>query len=233
MVGNQGIEPCMRTGAAFTEPLSHQTWRYPKIARLRLRPLAWLRHAQPQAKHGCGPATRTLLHRLMRPGWSPDLYPQEMVPTLPTRRRRSQSIRADRELKMRDSSNQPAYALRATARQPSPASLRQALPACRAVAREARFEGARLAKALPRRSAAKAGGGELRNRTPIPKERRFSKPLADHSARTLRIGFPCPTRTGDLDLRRIALCSTELRGNMSAGLSRQSPRRLRATQTMG
>ena len=30
MVGNRGIEPRMRTGAGFTGPLSHQTWRYPK-----------------------------------------------------------------------------------------------------------------------------------------------------------------------------------------------------------
>ena len=36
VVGNQGIEPCMRKGAGFTAPLSHQTWRYPKeLARLR------------------------------------------------------------------------------------------------------------------------------------------------------------------------------------------------------
>ena len=30
MVGNRGIEPRMRIGAGFTDPLSHQTWRYPK-----------------------------------------------------------------------------------------------------------------------------------------------------------------------------------------------------------
>ncbi len=29
LVGNPGIEPGMHTGAGFTGPLSHQTWRYP------------------------------------------------------------------------------------------------------------------------------------------------------------------------------------------------------------
>jgi hypothetical protein len=32
MVGNRGIEPRMHTGAGFTDPLSHQTWRYPECA---------------------------------------------------------------------------------------------------------------------------------------------------------------------------------------------------------
>jgi hypothetical protein len=30
VVGNRGIEPRVLTGAGFTGPLSHQTWRYPK-----------------------------------------------------------------------------------------------------------------------------------------------------------------------------------------------------------
>lgn len=33
MVGNRGIEPRVRKGAGFTGPLSHLTWRYPKMSR--------------------------------------------------------------------------------------------------------------------------------------------------------------------------------------------------------
>jgi hypothetical protein len=106
--------------------------------------LARLRHAEPKAKRGCGPATRTLLQRLMRPPWSPDLYPQILVSTLPTRRRRSRYIRADREFE--GQSRPPlAFALRASARQVelygAAAFARFATTAlrvaCQAVAREA------------------------------------------------------------------------------------------------
>jgi hypothetical protein len=48
---------------------------------------------------------------------------------------------------------------------------------------------------------------------PIPKERRFSRPLADHPAWTLQFGHRDRTRTYILDLRTVALHPVELRGD--------------------
>jgi len=65
-----------------------------------------------------------------------------------------------------------------------------------------------LASAAPAYVRPGANGGEPRSRTPIPKERRFSRPLADHPAWTLQLGCPCATRTRDLRLRTTALISS-------------------------
>lgn len=100
-------------------------WAVPRVAAGE----AWLRTSDSNAAEA---AYETAL--VTRP------LSAKMVSTLPTRRRRSQYIRANRELM----DNQPAFAVAGYGAAPA------------------------LAKALPRRSAAKAGGGELRNRTPIP-----------------------------------------------------------------